>query len=738
MKQNLTKQLFMTLALLMLATSAAWAQITGYSRVYIETNGLVFKRLFTDADPTGSTCVLVKPSPNNKNLYGELNEYGERIGYAEVPEGKDPEIHVGPDGDEYKKESYVIPSAINDIKVVEIAGDAFKGNTHLKSITFPAENLTTVPGAGFYGCTALESLDFTGTSIKVIGTQAFAECTALKEIKGWGNVETIHGNSAGGFGYAAFGGCTALTELKIGPSVKYIYGNTFGGCTSLTKLIFEDGDDWLELSAGGGNEGGAGLMFYDSPITYVYYGRRLTNNAADGYNTFSNPLCSINEEVRKTIPEMTVEFGTKIDSIRSTIFNGMTVPLVISAPGATYIGTYAFQNANVKSIDVPKIKKIDDYAFFGSQITGMNFYSVEEIGIKAFETSHLETATLPKTLKTVGEDAFISNLNDTDEGYLKKLVIEDGDDPVELGFDHNDYESYKDETSYDWTVYAYSSTWLKSNVLEELYIGRPVGHEPNTKEFGNTTKFANVLRFGAATFPKLKKVELTKVTMISSEAFFGDYSEDNPQNCLEEVSLPMVTVIPSSCFKYCTKLKTVDIPKAKTLLNEAFAYTSADLDISFINTVDSIKAECFAHSGISGELTIPGTLKYLGKAVFNDCENLKKVTFEYGEKPIGMEYSWTASYASSGMMTIGGNKCGIEEFYFDRNVEPSTYTDGYGDTHTYRFEISISDGSYGSMGFPNLKSVTIGKKITSLDGYSFVSAGLEFIRCENPEPIALE
>ena len=224
MKLNVTQKLFMTLALWMLATSAAWADYVGYTKDYIASDGLVFRRQFTAEDPTGSTCVLVRPSKNNKNVWAKCNDYGQGIGSATVPEGTDPEKHVGPDGDEYTGTSYVIPSEVGGAKVVAIDGQAFNKNTHLTSITFPAANLTLIPGNGFEGCTALKSLNFKGSSIKTIGTAAFANCTALEKIEDWGNVETIRGSSIG-FGYGSFGDCTALTELRIGPSVKYIYGN---------------------------------------------------------------------------------------------------------------------------------------------------------------------------------------------------------------------------------------------------------------------------------------------------------------------------------------------------------------------------------------------------------------------------------------------------------------------------------------------------------------------------------
>ena len=723
------------------------AEYEGYTKNYVYVDGLVFKRQFTTDDPTGSTCVLIKPGTNVKEVWAKCNSYGQGIGYAD-PGDNDPEKHVGPDGDEYTGAVYVIPSEPGGYKMVAIDGDAFKGNTHLEGITFPEANLTTIPGSGFEECTALKSLNFKGSSINVIGTAAFAKCTALETIEDWGNVETIHG-STNGFGYGSFGGCTALKELKFGPSVKYIYGNAFGGCTSVTKLYFEDGDDRLELSAGGGNEGGATLMFYDSPITYVYYGRKLTNNATDNYIGFVNPLSTIEESVRKTITKMEVEFGPQIDTLRNCVLREMDMPLYVSAPAATYIGTYAFEKANVKSLDVPKIKCIDKYAFNESTLSEMNFYSVEEIRENAFQNARLVNVSLPATLKYVGSSAFDLNYtsdeaneagNYDETSSLKTFRIEDGDEPIELGFRRDYYEENKDVTDSDWEISAYSQEWLSSLTLEELYIGRPVAHEPVINEYGTISRYASVLNFSANAFPKLKKVELTKVTMIDDYAFQAGLGENNPQSSLVEVSLPLLTAVPKGSFYNCGKLTTVNIPKAKVLWDEAFAYTSGDLGISFINTVDSIKANCFANSKIGGNLTIPASLKFLGRATFYNCENLKKVTFEYGEKPLGMDYFWASNYAGSGVMSIGGYKCGIEEFYFDRNIEPCTYTDGNGETYTYRFEIAIGDGTANATGrgYPNLKSVTIGKKLTSLDGYSFVSPGLDSIRCENPEPIALE
>ena len=740
MKLNVTQKLVMTLALWMLATTAAWADYTGYTRNYVTANGLIFKRQFTEEDPSGSTCVLIRPSKGNKEVWALCYDTGQYKDYAPVPEGTDPEKHVGPDGEKYQEATYVIPSNFNNYKLVAIAQDAFKENPNIVSITFPDQNVTEIPYEAFYKCTSLASLNFDGSSIEVIREGAFKGCTSLKSIDGWGVVHTIRGSRA-------FGDCTALEKIVIGKDVMHICGTAFAGDTSVETLIFEDGDKKIQLDAGGGNEGDLEDMFYGCPISKIYYGRKMMNNVGDGVLHFHNP-CMISSAM-KALEVVNVEFGEKVDSIRNAFFANFEPTIKVSAPYTTYIGTYAFYNTKLKGMDAPMIKHIDKYAFEQSTLSDFNFYSVEEIGNYAFQHSRLTNVSLPATLKSVGVSAFDLNYTSDEENELgnhdetsslKTFTIEDGDEPIELGFDRDDYEALKDETEYDWTVYVYSKSWLSSLTLEELYIGRPVAHEAVINPvYGTVQDFSDALNFRANSFPKLKKVELTKVTMIDDAAFQSGFADYDPQSSLEEVSLPMLKAVPSQCFYHCPKLKKVSIPKAETIWKEAFAYASADLDLSFINTVDSIKERCFMYSSIGPELTIPASLKFLGTGVFSNCESLKKVTFEYGEKPLGMEYSFANNYAYSGRMVIGGGKCGIEEFYFDRNVEPCTYIDKSGETPvTYTYRLSIARGSGDSSILPNLKTVTIGKKLTSLNGYNFEARELEYIRCENPEPIDME
>lgn len=71
-------------------------------------------------------------------------------------------------------ENPVIPDT-----VTEIYGSAMKGNTHIKTITFP-DSLTKIGISAFENCTGLTAITFTNNSqIQTIETDAFTGCTAL-------------------------------------------------------------------------------------------------------------------------------------------------------------------------------------------------------------------------------------------------------------------------------------------------------------------------------------------------------------------------------------------------------------------------------------------------------------------------------------------------------------------------------------------------------------------------------
>ena len=128
----------------------------------------------------------------------------------------------------------VLPSTLTQINY-----RAFNNMTGLKSISLP-ESLTVIGEEAFSGCSSIESLDIP-KYVSTIYSGAFKNCSSLKNIK-LGNGITL-------LSYKVFENCTSLTEITIPKNVTNdrdndytsYYGNWFFGCTSLKKVIFEEG-----------------------------------------------------------------------------------------------------------------------------------------------------------------------------------------------------------------------------------------------------------------------------------------------------------------------------------------------------------------------------------------------------------------------------------------------------------------------------------------------------------------
>ena len=108
-----------------------------------------------------------------------------------------------------KKASVKIPERIqvNGIScaVTEIAANAFKSNTSLKSVSI-GKNVTIIGTNAFYGCKKLSKVSG-GTGIAKISDKAFYNCVSLTSITIPGSVRSI--------GKQAFCKCKKLKNITV-------------------------------------------------------------------------------------------------------------------------------------------------------------------------------------------------------------------------------------------------------------------------------------------------------------------------------------------------------------------------------------------------------------------------------------------------------------------------------------------------------------------------------------------
>lgn len=128
----------------------------------------------------------------------------------------------------YGKDSTpIIPEKINNIKVVGIGDECFKGS-RITGVSIP-ETVTKIGNSAFEGCSYLKSVDFRSNQTKVtIGNAAFKKCTALKDI-------TLPAVNVGSL---VFDDCEALKTVVFSRGTESIGEYCFNNCISLVSVTF--------------------------------------------------------------------------------------------------------------------------------------------------------------------------------------------------------------------------------------------------------------------------------------------------------------------------------------------------------------------------------------------------------------------------------------------------------------------------------------------------------------------
>ena len=297
-------------------------------------------------------------------------------------------------------------------------------------------------------------------------------------------------------------------------------------------------------------------------------------------------------------------------------------------------------------------------------------FSVTKIADRAFANcTKLESISIPNTVKQIGT-ANNQMTTTTTPTYLpfynctslKTVRFEDGTDPVALGSNCYSYGSYQ----YDGYGLFYSCP------LEEVYLGRNI-----TYSEASNIKFTDSPRnYGYSAFCNRQK--LTKVTIGENVTSIPAYlfrSASNlatleilgnldriPGHAFENCSSLKSALLPSSvtsvgayAFYECSALETLTLGSATEIGDYAFYNTATLSQITFPQNLNSIGAYAFAQTGIK-DIVIPSSVSSisnnafeaskvqtlnlgsgsltLGNEVFENCQNLKKVTVGHGVETI--------------------------------------------------------------------------------------------------------
>ena len=245
----------------------------------------------------------------------------------------------------------------NQYLVIKINDKVFYGNTNLTTVTL-AESLTTLGSNAFESCKSLKTIKIP-SGVTAIPENCFRECSLMESVSLPAGLVKI--------GAYAFNGCQNLESVALPESLKTLGYSAFKACKLLKTIKIPSG------------------------VTAI------PDQCFDG--------CSSLENV--TIPEGVTTIGDY--AFGYCKLNALTLPESLEK-----IGGYAFTgNKSLKSVNIPaKVKTIETQAFNSCGLTDLVIpEGVQAIGYNTFGSNSLRNLTLPSTIKSIGNYAFLYNNN---------------------------------------------------------------------------------------------------------------------------------------------------------------------------------------------------------------------------------------------------------------------------------------------------------------------------------------
>jgi hypothetical protein len=512
----------------------------------------------------------------------------------------------------------IIPNAVgeNELPVVGIENNAFKGDTTLISVVIP-NSIIYIGDSAFSDCSNLVTVDASNSNVSSIGVQSFKNCSKLTTVNIPNGITAIN--------YETFAGCTLLNNVTIPETVTSIVARAFASCNALSSItipsaVLTIGDNAFERC---GNLLSVNFSPNSSLISIGYqcflFCSKLVSvnfNSLTNLGSFAFWYCGKLETVTlpdnlETIREWTFEycnslknftFPSALKSIGQKAFASTGIIAANIPNGVTSIGAEVFESCrDLITANIPtSIVSLGSGIFrFCNNLTSDIVFpeGLQEIpGQFLYGCSKVPSITLPSTIKRIrGNDTF----NGT---AITSMVLPEG--LLEIA---------------DW-VFANCTNLVTINLPNSLTtIGFGTFFNCNKLEGITLPPNLNALRF---TFPGCSSLTSVNIPGTCRRIEGSTFS-----NC---INLETVTInngvenIESSAFNNCKKLTTLNLP----------------------NSIREISSNAFANSGIV-TINIPPLIDKINNSVFSNCKDLKTITI-----PSNIISILESAFAGSGLENI--------------------------------------------------------------------------------------
>ena len=541
----------------------------------------------------------------------------------------------------FSLETVLLPSTVEVIEE-----QAFSGCTALTELTIP-EGLTSVGASAFFDCLSVKTLNYNAVNLSRVGT-----FSSLTKITIGDKVETIP--------YQLCKDSAGITELSLPEGLKKICEGAFESCEGIEELVIPSTVEIIERDAF--SFSGIKSLLFDScsptlgravfractRLSSVDFGNGVVTLGGDtfmGCSSFDEVIRGENVFVCETgdFPSELVEiknglvicFSTVLSYDMDTIETSVVIP-----EGIRFIAPDAFKDCGmIRSVTSHGgIEIIGDNAFSGCGILknvtlGEGLRYIGEGSFAA--SSSLESVYLPDSLEKISSRLFAgcTSLSSLSLGAGLKEVADDF-----FVVSNNNKSLYKVTyrgTSDNWASVAMGD----DNMLKSCTISC------TDKDLVAIIISSNVYNSNCS-----YTVDSNGTLTLYGEGYFPlDFSVNNPANFRYVITLLIsegITGVNPEGLDVFERLENVIIPstlegfRARNLRNTPW-YQKGIYDDNGFFIVNGVLFD--VDTSVSGKVTVPDSVKYIGEYAFNACNLITEITVPSSVEKIGKMAFWNCT-----------------------------------------------------------------------------------------------
>lgn len=327
--------------------------------------------------------------------------------------------------------------------------NAFRGCHSLEKVNIPL-GITAIEGYTFEECKSLKKI-ILHEGIEKIFTGAFLNCQGLEEVEMKEGIKSIRAE--------AFSGCENIKSIKIPDSVEEIESKAFYSCKNLEEIKMSEGIRYVETEVFNGTK------YYIENLSDnndIYIGKVLIKcnrgssdiKVKEGTRVIANGACAGKQNlISAELPESLICIGdeafaecnelknvnipSKLEKIRSKAFYACNIESVDIPETVSFIGFRSFENCvslkEVKMSHTPEkvsacvfkntlwLKNLEQDKYHCKYFQNIllehsgndTFVKIKDgtkliVGLVFSESKGLETVEIPKSVESIGFDAFRS------------------------------------------------------------------------------------------------------------------------------------------------------------------------------------------------------------------------------------------------------------------------------------------------------------------------------------------